>query len=276
MPRRIAWLSEKGGVGKTTSAINTAVGLAKLGHRTLVVDSDPQGNSSLVLLGGQAGRGADAPPGPGGRSGRGVEAIRPTSVPGLDIIPADASLADANLSLAGELGRERRLRVAMEGVEDDYEFVMIDTSPARSLLTVNVMCYVREILVPVNPGLFSLSGLGQLQTAVAEVRRFLDNRLLRIAGIVLTRTARSNVATGGRGADPRAVRRPGPPDDHPERDGDRGSSQPVSIGPGLFATLDRREGIRQRWSRRSSPMASERKTGLGTIAGGTAPADHAA
>jgi chromosome partitioning protein len=193
MPRRIAWLSEKGGVGKTTSAINTAVGLAKLGHKTLVVDSDPQGNSSLVLLGGLPVEAptlhqvlvdqVDA-----------VEAIRPTGVPELDILPADASLADANLSLAGELGRERRLRVAMEGVENTYDFIIIDTSPARSLLTVNVMCYVREILVPVDPGLFSLSGLGQLQTAVDQVRRFLDNRALRIAGIVLTRTARSNVA----------------------------------------------------------------------------------
>ena len=193
MPRRIAWLSEKGGVGKTTSAINTAVGLAKLGHRTLVIDSDPQGNSSLVLLGGEPVTvptlhqvlvdEVDA-----------TEAIRPTATPGLDILPADASLADANLELAGELGRERRLRVAMEGVEDAYDFIILDTSPARSLLTVNVMCYVREILVPVDPGLFSLSGLGQLQAAVAEVRRFLDNRALRIAGIVLTRTVRNNVA----------------------------------------------------------------------------------
>lgn len=193
MPRRIAWLSEKGGVGKTTSAINTAVGLAKLGHRTLVVDSDPQGNASLVLLGGGPVKTptlhqvlvdeADA-----------VDAIRPAGTPGLDIIPADASLADANLTLAGELGRERRLRVAMEEVEGAYDFVILDTSPARSLLTVNVMCYVREILVPVDPGLFSLSGLGQLQQAVDEVRRYLDNRSLRVAGVVLTRTAKSNVA----------------------------------------------------------------------------------
>jgi chromosome partitioning protein len=193
MPRRIAWLSEKGGVGKTTSAINTAVGLAKLGHRTLVIDSDPQGNASLVLLGGEPAKTptlhqvlvdeADA-----------IDAIRPTATPGLDIIPTGASLADANLALAGELGRERRLRVAMEEVEDNYDFIVLDTSPARSLLTVNVMCYVREILVPVDPGLFSLSGLGQLQQAVEEVRRFLDNRALRIAGIVLTRMARNNVA----------------------------------------------------------------------------------
>jgi chromosome partitioning protein len=193
MPRRIAWLSEKGGVGKTTSAINTAVGLAKLGHRTLVIDSDPQGNSSLVLLGGEPVSAPTLHQVLVNEVDAG-EAIRPTGTPGLDILPADASLADANLALAAELGRERRLRVAMEGAEGAYDFVVIDTSPARSLLTVNVMCYVRDIIVPLDPGLFSLSGLGQLQQAVDEVRRFLDNKTLRIAGIVLTRTARNNVA----------------------------------------------------------------------------------
>ena len=193
MPRRIAWLSEKGGVGKTTSAINTAVGLAKLGRKTLLIDSDPQGNASLVLLGG-------LPAGPPTLrqvlidEADATDAIRPTGTPGLDIIPATPELADANLELAGELGRECRLRVAMEGVEAAYDFVILDTSPARSLLTINVMTYVREIIVPIDPGLFSLSGLGQLQAAVDQVRRFLDNRALRIAGIVLTRTARSNVA----------------------------------------------------------------------------------
>src|SRR4051794_34527039 len=102
--RRIAWLSEKGGAAKTTSAINSAVGLAKRGHRTMLVDLDPQGNASLVML---EGRGA-APPTVAelllGQADA-AEAIRPTGVPGLDIIPADASLADANLALASELGR---------------------------------------------------------------------------------------------------------------------------------------------------------------------------
>jgi chromosome partitioning protein len=191
--RRIAWLSEKGGAAKTTSAINSAVGLAKLGHKTLLVDLDPQGNASLVML---EGRGAEPPTvaelllGQAGAD----EAIRPTGVPDLDIIPADASLADANLALASELGRERRLRVALEEVEDGYDFVVLDTPPTRSLLTINAMTYAHEILVPVDPGLFSLAGLGQLGKAVDEVRRFLDNRAVRIAGILLTRTAGNNVS----------------------------------------------------------------------------------
>lgn len=191
--RSIAWLSEKGGTGKTTSAINSAVGLARLGNRVLVVDADPQGNASLVLLGGQ---GADAPSlyHVLVNEAEAEDAIRPTAVPGLDILPADATLADANLALAGELGRERRLRLALEGFEPVYDFIVIDTSPTRSLLNVNVLNFVGEVLVPIDPGLFSLSGLGQLQQAVDQVRRFLDNRALRIAGLVLTRTASNNVS----------------------------------------------------------------------------------
>ena len=191
--RRIAWLSEKGGTGKTTSAINSAVGLTKLGLRVLLIDADPQGNASLVLLQGQPAdpptlhhvllNEADA-----------ADAVRATSVERLDILPADASLADANLALAGELGRERRLRLAMKDVEEDYDFVVVDTSPTRSLLNVNVLNYVDEVLVPLDPGLFSLSGLGQLQQAVDDVRRYLDNRSLKIGGLVLTRTASNNVA----------------------------------------------------------------------------------
>ncbi len=191
--RTIAWLSEKGGVGKSTSAINSAVGLAKLGNRVLLIDADPQGNASLVLLEGHPAE----PPTLYHvllNEAEAEDAIRPTHVPGLDILPADAQLADANLALAGELGRERRLRLAMEGFESAYDFVILDTSPARSLLNVNVLNYVGEVLVPLDPGLFSLSGLAQLRQVVEQVRRFLDNRALRIAGLVLTRTASNNVA----------------------------------------------------------------------------------
>jgi chromosome partitioning protein len=191
--RRIAWLSEKGGAGKSTSAINTAVGLAKLGHRTLLVDLDPQGNASMVMM---EGRRVDPPTISELLLGQAdaADAIRKTGVPNLDIIPADATLADANLTLAGELGRERRLRVSLETVEDDYRFVILDTPPTRSLLTINAMTYAHEVLVPVDPGLFSLAGLGQISRAVDEVRRYLDNRAVRIAGILLTRTAANNVS----------------------------------------------------------------------------------
>jgi chromosome partitioning protein len=191
--RRIGFVSEKGGVAKTTTAINVAVGLARRGYRTLLVDVDPQGNASLVLM---EGRGSD-PPTLGAvllNEAEAADAIRSTAVPGLDILPADVSLADASLALADQIGRERRLRVALEDVEGHYEYVLLDTSPQRSLLTVNALCYIAEAIVPVDPGLFAVAGLGQLQAAVEDVRRYLDNRALRIAGLVLTRTANNNVS----------------------------------------------------------------------------------
>jgi chromosome partitioning protein len=191
--RRIGFVSEKGGVAKTTTAINVAVGLARRGYRTLLVDVDPQANASLVLT---EGRGAD-PPTLGAvllGEAEAADAIRPTAVAGLDLLPADVSLADAGLALADQIGRERRLRVALEGAEGRYEYVILDTSPQRSLLTVNALCYIAEAIVPVDPGLFAVAGLGQLQAAVEDVRRYLDNRALRIAGLVLTRTANNNVS----------------------------------------------------------------------------------
>jgi chromosome partitioning protein len=191
--RRIGFVSEKGGVGKTTTAINVAAGLARRGHRTLLVDVDPQGNASLVLTGGQGA----SPPTLGAvllNEADAARAIRPTDVPMLDILPADVSLADANLALADQIGRERRLSVAMEDVEAGYEFVILDTSPQRSLLTVNALAYIHEAIIPVDPGLFAVAGLGQLQQAIEDVRRFIGNRELRIAGIVLTRTTATAIA----------------------------------------------------------------------------------
>lgn len=191
--RSIAWISEKGGTAKTTSAINSAVGLAKLGNRVLLVDTDPQANASLVLL---EGRPAEAPTLAGvllGDAGA-AEAIRPTRTPGLDILPADVTLADASVTLANLIGREARLRAALAGVEADYDFAIADTSPTRSVLTINVLVFAAEVYIPIEPGLFSLSGLGQLQAAIEDVRRYLGNAGLEIAGLVLTRTRNDGVS----------------------------------------------------------------------------------
>jgi len=191
--RSIAWISEKGGTGKTTSAINSAVGLAKRGNRVLLIDTDPQANASLVLL---EGKPAEPPTLAAVLLGEASaeEAIRAARIPRLDILPADVALADASVALANMIGRENRLRTALAPVESAYDFILLDTSPTRSLLTINALTTVREVLIPIEPGLFSLSGLGQLQSAVDDVRLYLDNRALRIAGLILTRTRRDNVS----------------------------------------------------------------------------------
>jgi chromosome partitioning protein len=190
--RSIGFISEKGGVGKSTSVLNVAACLARKGHRVLVVDTDPQGNCSYVLLRGEKPRRptlfevltdqAEAD-----------EAIVPTGLDGVELLPADHGLADATVVLASEVGRERRLRVALEGPGEAYGFVLVDTAPTRSILTTNVLNFVQEILVPFSPGLFGVLGLGQLQTDVAQVRRFLDNKALRISGVFLTMTEKNNV-----------------------------------------------------------------------------------
>jgi chromosome partitioning protein len=190
--RRIAFASEKGGVGKTTCALNVSVGLAKLGKRVLLCDVDPQGNASLVLTEGQ---GAEPPTLSNVLMGdaSALDAIRPTRTPGLDILPSDVTLADAALAIADRIGREGRLRAALAEAEGSYDVVVLDTPPTRSLLTVNALCFASEVWIPVEPGLFSLSGLGQLQGAVEEVRKFLGHDV-RVAGLVVVRTRNDRVS----------------------------------------------------------------------------------
>jgi len=193
--RSIAFISEKGGTGKTTSVLNVAGELARLGQRVLVVDADPQGNASLVLLNGEKPESPTLSHVLGGLSGV-REAIRPTRFERLSLLAGGALLADVALQLAGELGRERRLRLALQEISDQFDFILADSPPTRSILTINVLNACGEVVVPVDPGLFSLAGLGQLQAVMDDVRRYLDNSSLRLLGIVLTRMVRNNVAAG--------------------------------------------------------------------------------
>ena len=190
--RSIAFLSEKGGVGKTTLAVNVAVALAKRGQRVLVIDADSQANTTAVLTKGQGASGGLSLYDVLLNEAEASEAIITTSTPCLDLIPADSNLADANVLLASELGRERRLRSAMATVEG-YDVVVIDTSPQRSLVNVNVLNFVDEVYCPVDPGIFALAGLVKLQESIAGVRRHLDNPTLELAGLVVSRAQRDNL-----------------------------------------------------------------------------------
>lgn len=185
--RTLAVVNLKGGSGKTTTALCLAVGIARRGLRVLAVDADPQANLSTTLLDGAT---ADPPTlghvlldraGPGG-------AIRPTRVPGLDVLPSDPQLADAALLLADQMGREKRLRSALAEVDGGYDVAIVDAAPQMSLVTVNVLNAVGGLIVPVDAGLYSVAGLSRLREAVEQVRRYLDNPALEVAGLVLTRT----------------------------------------------------------------------------------------
>jgi len=114
-------------------------------------------------------------------------AIRPTRLKGLDLLPADGRLADCTMLLAEEMGKERRLRMALRSVEDAYAICIVDASPALTLLSVNVLQAVNEVVVPLDPGVFSISGLGRLQETVDRVRHYLEHPELAIVGLLCTR-----------------------------------------------------------------------------------------
>lgn len=184
--RTIAVINAKGGSGKSATALCLSVGLARRGQRTLLIDSDFQANASMCLLDGAT----IDPPTLGNvllDQVDATDAIRGTRVGGLDILPADPQLADVALLLADGLGREYRLKNALDALQDRYDCVVVDCPPQTSLIVVNVLAAVSELVVPIDSGVWAVAGLNQLQTTVDQVRKHLRNRSLHIAGLLLTR-----------------------------------------------------------------------------------------
>jgi chromosome partitioning protein len=187
--RTIAVLNLKGGSGKTTTALNLAVGLARSlpkKKRVLLVDGDASANATMTILDGHAA----ASPTLGQvllKQAEAVEAIRPTRVPQLDVLPAAGSLANATLQLGEEWGREQRLRAALRTVEASYELCIIDSPPSMSLLSVNILQAATDVIVPVDSGIYSLAGLVRLNDVIALVRENLDHAALHVIGLVLTK-----------------------------------------------------------------------------------------
>lgn len=187
MGRILAVTNQKGGVGKTTSSVNLAASLAALGRRVLLVDLDPQGNATM-------GCGIDK---------KSLEAtvcdlllddeIRPEEVlarasepaPGFDLLPANADLTAAEVELLGMAKREYRLRAVLEGLQERYDWILIDCPPSLSILTVNALTAADGVIIPMQCEYYALEGLSALLDTVAAVRER-TNPDLEIEGLLRT------------------------------------------------------------------------------------------
>jgi len=184
MNRTIAIVNQKGGVGKSTTTVNLGASLALLGHRVLLVDLDPQGNTTSgfgidkrglsqdvysILLG-------DMPIG---------DVITASGVDKLDLVPATMQLAGAEIELVATLSRETRLRRALQPTAELYDYVLIDCPPSLGLLTLNALTAATEALIPVQAEYYALEGLSQLTAVIERIREAL-NPGLRISGVLVT------------------------------------------------------------------------------------------
>jgi chromosome partitioning protein len=184
MSRIIAIINQKGGSGKTTTSVNLGAYLARFGRVVLLVDLDPQANSTIHL---------GLKPHEIEKSVYDVmmdekpfsEVIRQTEIENLFIAPANINLSGAEIELAGIVGREMILRDAVERIEDNYNYILIDCPPSLGLLTVNALTVAKEIIIPVQTEFFALEGMGKLFQTIEIIRKRL-NRDLKITGIVPT------------------------------------------------------------------------------------------
>jgi chromosome partitioning protein len=182
--RFIAIANQKGGVGKTTTAVNLAASLASLGRRVLLMDMDPQGNagSGFGISANQVEKGiyevlTD--------SCSLVDAITPTVMPGVDLVPSGQRLIGAEVELVSRPNREHVLATHLQGVRDRYDLILADCPPSLGLLTVNTLTAADAVLVPIQCEYYALEGLTQLLNAIRLIQQSL-NPALEIEGILLT------------------------------------------------------------------------------------------
>ena len=184
MVKIVACVNQKGGVGKTTTAVNLASGVGKLGKKVLIVDADPQGNTTSaygvdkqvlscsvydLLIGKSSARAAT------------IE----TSFDGVSIIPCNMDLAGAEVELIGIENRESQLKLALSAVKAEYDYIFIDCPPSLGLITINALCAADTLLVPIQCEYFALEGLSHLIASVRQIKR-LYNPSLELEGVLLT------------------------------------------------------------------------------------------
>jgi len=192
MGKIIAITNQKGGVGKTTTTVNLGASLAELGNKVLLIDIDPQGNAT-------SGVGVD----------KGVldsciysliigdaktdEVIIETEFKNLSIIPATIQLAGAEIELVSAISREEKLKSALDSIQDEFDYILIDCPPSLGLLTLNALTAANSVLIPVQAEYYALEGLSQLLNTIRLVQKHLNRNLL-IEGVLLTMfDARTNL-----------------------------------------------------------------------------------
>jgi chromosome partitioning protein len=182
----LAVVNQKGGVGKTTTAVNLATSLALAGKRVLVVDGDPQGNAT-------SGLGVEDKMGLSGSLYDGLVnqvplqeiILKDTPVPGLDLAPSNLHLAGADMEMFQMLSREQILRKALKPILSQYDYILIDGPPSLSLLTVNILTAADAILIPIQCEYYALEGIGQLMKIMGDIRAHLNPKL-EVGLVVLT------------------------------------------------------------------------------------------
>lgn len=184
MGQTVAIANQKGGVGKTTTAINLGASLATADLRVLLVDLDPQGNATSGL-GLDKGQLSSSVYDVLSESIDGAEAVCSTALDSLDLLPANRDLTGATVELLGVAGRETRLQQALDPLKKRYDFILVDCPPSLGILTINALVAADSLIIPMQSEYLALEGLSELIQTIGRVRQSMNPRL-RIEGVLLT------------------------------------------------------------------------------------------
>jgi chromosome partitioning protein len=191
--RKIVIANQKGGVAKTTTAVNLSAGLALKGRRTLLIDMDPQANATFALLGAHHPAATvydllikDMPF---------TQIVHRTAQPLLDILPSDINLAGAEVELISRVGGQTLLSTRLLEATDVtlYDYIIIDAPPSLGFLTINSLAAADEVFIPVSTSIFALNGIAMLENTINQVRRSLNRPSLKITGVLCTMFENTNV-----------------------------------------------------------------------------------